>query len=133
MKYILFFLLVSSNFVFSQDLKSRLQSATTTEEIVKFSEKFKDFGSLQWASFKFNELRIFTIWTEPRGDSPSAAFIQAYYFDDGRWRLFIDEMVERKNISVMIDPAKKNIIYMASGENQFLERKLAFKSQIPEK
>lgn len=124
MKYIILFAIIQS-FAFSQDLKSRLSTATTTEEIMKFSEKFEKFGKLQSALFDINEDQIFAIWTEPRGKQASATFIQAYYFNNGKWKIFVDEISVSKNISVMLDPVKRSIIFTSNREDRFLEKKIS--------
>jgi hypothetical protein len=122
MKYLFIFIIIQ-NLAFSQDFKSRLDTASTTEEIVKYSEKLEKFGKLQSATFKHNDDSIFAIWTEPREKEPGASFIQVYRLNNGKWKLFIDEVLISKNISVRLDPVKNTIIFISNNEKHFLERK----------
>jgi hypothetical protein len=124
LRSIIFVFLLSVVSVHSQDLKSVLAEAGSTDDLIAYGKRFSGFGTPQWASFSNGDTPIFVIWNDPFSGR-SAVFVRAYFKKDERWKLFLDTLIENTSWvspkitsdTLIFYAAKDKEVYRASLKN----------------
>ena len=127
LKIIILSLLLISIFTpaHGQDFKARISEATSIETIIKDFGRFKGFGQPQWARFSNYGKEIFIIWNDPFSGR-STVFVQAFYYDDKKWILFLDDTIENTSaLSVMILNHSNKLVFYSSDEKMVKECSLS--------
>jgi hypothetical protein len=84
----------------AQDLKVRLAEANSTEDCLRFAQRFRRFGTVRSSEIAAAKYRLFVTWTEPRQSDSYPSFVFGYRFCDGKWRLVIDDHVSGRVLGV---------------------------------
>ena len=102
------------------DLKARLAVAPSRAACVEFAQRFRPFGEVHSLSFESHTPPIFVIWTEPKPGDGLMSFVFGYFLRDGKWLLFLDELVEARPVAVQLSQEGDRLIVVSTDDKEVL-------------